>query len=183
MRAVGEIGDVVDARHRRHEARPPTLMKMRSAARTSPPTRTVSADSKRAWPAMNRAVRPSSRSAAFTPSRDWRDDGVLARLDRAACRHRCRRPTPTPIFGRAARHMCGIGARDHRLGRRAAGVDAGAADELPFDKDDRLSRRGKAECERGACLPRTNDDRVIVRHGRAPCVPGTMQPRAGAHVT
>src|SRR5438876_31354 len=84
---------------------------------------------------------------------------VLARLDllvvdadRAGERH--------AIIGGAAGKMRGIGARHHRLGRHAAGVDAGAADELALDQRDAHAGGLEPADERRAGLAGADDDGV-----------------------
>ena len=53
-----------------------------------------------------------------------------------------------------------IGARDQRLGRRAAGVDASPADQIALDQRDLLPGRRKPADHRRAGLPRADHDRV-----------------------
>ena len=69
------------------------------------------------------------RSQSSTPSRELADTASLRAFtarhvdaDRAVERH--------AVIGGAAREVRGIGAGDQRLGRHAAGVDAGAAEQL-----------------------------------------------------
>ena len=71
------------------------------------------------------------------------DDRVGARLDlrhvdaRRAVEH-------DAVVGRASREVRGVGAGDQRLGRHAAGVDAGAAEQLALDERDRHARAQSA---------------------------------------
>src|SRR3546814_6876722 len=63
-------------------------------------------------------------------------------------------------IGRAARDMRGPRAGDQGLGRHAAGVDAGAAEQLAFDQRDRAARLRQPPGQRRTGLPGTDDDRV-----------------------
>src|SRR5436190_1616602 len=56
--------------------------------------------------------------------------------------------------------MRGIRAGHKRFGRHAAGVDAGAAEQVPLDQGHRHPGSGEAAGERRARLPGANDDRV-----------------------
>ena len=55
-----------------------------------------------------------------------------------------------------------LGAGDHGLGGRAAGVDAGAAEDIALDEGDLLSGSGEPDGEEGACLTGADDDGVEV---------------------
>ena len=95
-----------------------------------------------------------------------RDDRVLARLDPlhvdadlAGDRY--------AVFGRPPRRLRRIGARHQRLGRRAAGVDAGAADEIALDDRDLHAGAGQPQCQSRPGLTGANYDRVVVGHGRS----------------
>ena len=72
------------------------------------------------------------------------------------------RPGADPVVGGAARQMRGIGARDQGLGRRAADIDAGSAEQLALDDRDRLARRREPAGHRRAGLAGPDDDRVEV---------------------
>src|SRR5262249_58066046 len=72
-------------------------------------------------------------------------DSILARLDRphinpdgAADRH--------PVVAGATRQISRVCTRDERLGRRASGIDASAAEEFAFDHGHPLARSYKAPC-------------------------------------
>ena len=73
-------------------------------------------------------------------------------------------PTGPPIIdaelGAAPRDVRGVGARDQRLGRHAAGVDAGAAEQLALDQRDRHAGGGQPAGERRPGLAGADDDRV-----------------------
>lgn len=57
-----------------------------------------------------------------------------------------------------------VGARDQRLGRAAAGVDACAADMMPLDDGDRQAGIVQPAGERRARLAGADDDRVEAAH-------------------
>ena len=56
--------------------------------------------------------------------------------------------------------MGGIGAGDQRLGRHAAGVDAGAAEQVPLDDGHGHAGLGQSRGQRGPGLPGADDDGV-----------------------
>ena len=84
----------------------------------------------------------------------------MSTLDRAADGH--------AVVRGAARQVRRIGARDQRLGRGAAGIDAGAAEKLALDDGDLPACGHQPPRQRGSGLPGADDDRVIVRHDRPP---------------
>ena len=57
------------------------------------------------------------------------------------------------VIRAAARQMRGIGAGDQRLGRHAAGVDAGAAEQLALDHRDLHAGRGQPPASDGPAWP------------------------------
>jgi hypothetical protein len=63
-------------------------------------------------------------------------------------------------LGGAARQVGGMGARHQGLGRRAAGVDASAAEELALDDADLHPGRTEADREERPRLAGADDDRV-----------------------
>jgi hypothetical protein len=68
----------------------------------------------------------------------------------------------------AARRVSGVGARHHRLGRNAAGADAGAAEQLPFHDRDLHARGGQAVRQKRPGLSGSDDDCVKLPGHRAP---------------
>ncbi len=68
------------------------------------------------------------------------------------------------VIGAAAREMRRIGAGHQRLGRLAAGVDAGAAHMLALDDGDGLARVVEASGKRWPGLAGADDDRVECLH-------------------
>src|SRR5205085_6163266 len=64
------------------------------------------------------------------------------------------------VLGAAPGEGRGIGAGDGRLGGHAAGVDAGAAEQMALDQGHRHPGGGEPAGERRAGLPGTNDDRI-----------------------
>ena len=66
------------------------------------------------------------------------------------------------------RHVHRVGARDQRLGRRAAGVDAGAAEAAALDDGDPLACACQPSGEGRPRLSGANDDRIIVGHAVLP---------------
>src|SRR5207249_10615085 len=97
------------------------------------------------------------------------DDLVLARLDArhvdgdAAVDHDAE-------IAAAAREMCGACARDQRLRRDAAGIDAGATDTLPLEDRRFATRPGKADGERRPGLSGADHDCIetLGGHGFLP---------------
>ena len=56
--------------------------------------------------------------------------------------------------------MCYVGTGDESFGGRAAGVDAGSAEELAFDERDAAAGFGEASGEGGAGLTGADDDGI-----------------------
>ena len=73
------------------------------------------------------------------------------------------------VEGGAACHLHGVGVGDEGLGRDAAGVDAGSAEELALDDGDLLAGGGETSCEGGTGLAGSNDDGVELGHGCLGC--------------
>ena len=142
-------------------ARPPTLMKMRGALSCSSPTRMTSGASKRAWPLDHRAAGHRAQPA-LDPVARFADDGVGAG---AHARHvDADRPGDHAEVGAAAREVRGVGAGDHGLGRRAAGVHAGAAEQVSLDQRDGHARAGQPSGQRRTGLAGAHDDRIELVH-------------------
>ena len=146
-------------------ARPPTLMKIRGAVSCSSPTRTVSGPSNRAWPWMT--VQPSMpRSHFSTPARALAETASARALTLpmsicdVAVQH-------DAVVGGAPREMRRVRAGDQRLGRHAAGVHAGAAEQLALDERDRHAGAGQPAGERRSGLAGPDDDGVEALHGSA----------------
>jgi len=87
--------------------------------------------------------------------------GVLSLFDPPHIHaHRARAGDRDSELRGAARHMRCVGTRHHGLGGGAAGVDAGAAEELAFHDGDLHSGGGEALGQRGPGLSRADDDGV-----------------------
>src|SRR5947207_3806677 len=71
-----------------------------------------------------------------------------------------RRVEHDAVLGAAPREVRGIGTGDERLGGHAAGVDAGAAEQMALDQGHRHPGGGKPAGERRAGLPGADDDRI-----------------------
>ena len=72
-----------------------------------------------------------------------------------------------PVIGGAMHQVGSIGTGYKRLGRHAAGVDAGPAKELSFDVGHCLAGAGQLAGQRRAGLAGPDDDRVESVHRRA----------------
>ena len=168
-RAVGQVLHLVESRHRRHDRAPahvdedplrrePVRAHADLASRFE--TRVALIDR-----AVLHLLQPGLDSRPRLPG-----DRVLPRLDAphvdahaAIDRH--------AEIRRAARHVRGIRARHHGLGRDAAGIDACAAEQLALDDRDLHACRGHALRERWPRLSRADDDRVeIARHENPPAI-------------
>ncbi len=71
--------------------------------------------------------------------------------------------------------MRSVGAGDHGLSGRAAGVDAGAAEEFAFDEGDGLAGGGETGGERGASLAGSDDDGVKGLHAGLDALLGSVE--------
>ena len=140
------------------KARPPVLMKMRSASSSSSPTRTVRADFEAGVTEDQRAAVHALQPglvADATMFGDFAGPGVDARhvdADVAGDHH--------AIVGGATGQVGGVGAGDEGFGRGAPGVDAGAADQVAFDDGDGEAGVGEAPGHRGSGLAGADDDGV-----------------------
>src|SRR5205807_854290 len=86
------------------------------------------------------------------------DDGALALTH--LCQIDAHGAVLHAIVGAAAGEVGDAGAGDHRLRGRAAIVDAGAADELAFEKGGLPAGAGQRQAERLATLSTADDDGV-----------------------
>ena len=83
-----------------------------------------------------------------------------------------------PVIGAAAGEPGHAGAGHHGLGRRAAVIDAGAADLVPLDQGGPSSGPGQCGREGTAALTGADDDRVVVGR-RCHCPPFPVSDRMG----
>ena len=118
-------------------ARPPTLRKIRSASSTlvvdPDGVRTLEAGVAADQRAAVHALEPGLDAVAVVEH-----DLVLARLD--LCHVDGDVAGADAVLGAASGDVCGVRAGHQRLGRNAAVVDAGSADELALDHRDGLAR-------------------------------------------
>ena len=78
-------------------------------------------------------------------------------------------PSDDAEIGGAPGHVGGVGAGHQRLGRHAAGVDAGAAEQLALDERDLHPRAVSRPASGGAGLAGADDDGVeAMFHGAGP---------------
>ena len=78
----------------------------------------------------------------------------------------CGRRRDDTVVGRAPRDVRGVGAGDQRLGGHAAGVHAGAAEQLALDERDRHAGGRQAARQRRTRLAGADDDGVEAPHRR-----------------
>ena len=139
-------------------ARAPTLMKMRSAARTRSPTATSRGPVKRAWPSIT--VTPASPpSQSSSPAPALRDDAGI----RGACTAAKSMPTGPATHaevGGAAGEMRDPGARHQRLGRRQPVLMQVPPKWLRSIDGHPLACRRQPDRERRAGLAGADDDGV-----------------------
>ena len=130
--------------------RPPALMKTRSASRRPPvfTGETVRGPGEARLAEDQVEARRSSR-------RRWLPPRKLSTISCLRCRtaawSTATSPGPDAVVGRAPGQVGDARARHHRLGGRAAHVDAGAAHVLALDQ--RVRRPAAASCGRGARRP------------------------------
>jgi hypothetical protein len=84
-------------------------------------------------------------------------DGLHIDFDRASDGH--------AVITCAARQMSRIGARDQRLGGRASGIDACAAEELALDDGHLMASSDEPPRQRRPGLSCPDDDRIMIGHG------------------
>ena len=164
---VGQVVDVGSPGMSGTTARPPTLRKIRSASRTWSSTRSV-CGSGEAGVAADQGAAVHALEPGLDAVAVVEHDVVLARLD--LCHVDGDVAGADAEIGPAARDVRGVRAGDQRLGRDAAGVDAGAADQLAFDHRDGLPGRGQPAGQRRPGLAGADDDRVeAFCAARQPC--------------
>jgi len=141
-RAVGEVRNLVQAGDRWDQRPPAHIDEDAIGLGTTPSTATFFVPNELAVAFINSAAFQRLQRALDSPPR-CACDGILARLDRphinpdgAADRH--------PVVAGAARQISRVYTRDERLGRRASGIDASAAEEFAFDHGHLLARSYKA---------------------------------------
>ena len=66
------------------------------------------------------------------------------------------------VLARPPSHVRGMGARDQSLGRSAAGVDTGTADERPLDNRHGHALAGQPHRQRRPSLTSADYDRVVI---------------------
>ena len=161
-RAVGEVRHPVEARRAAAPRRAaPTLMKIRSALQDrGRPTCTSCGAVNPRVSGEDRALVERSRSDLLEPVARPPGDRVLPRLDPRHVDARPRRRRATPNSAGPPRHVRRIGAGHHRLGRNAAGVHAGAAEQMTLDDRDPHAGCGQAPGQWRPGLPGADDDRV-----------------------
>src|SRR5207248_1902836 len=115
------------------EARPPTLIKIRGAVSVASPTETVSGPTNRAC-AVKTVQCSVPRSQASTSPRDLAEIAAAPAWTPAMSTRTG--PSKAKPYS-SPRRMRGLGAGDQRLGRHAAGIDAGAAESFALDDRDR----------------------------------------------
>jgi len=93
------------------------------------------------------------------------DDGVAASIHGFDVDYE--RANGDAVLGGALDLAGGVGAGDHSFGGGAAGVDAGAAEEVSLDEGYGLSGGGEAGGEGWAGLAGSDDDGVVCGHGRS----------------
>ena len=143
----------------RTAARPPTLMKICGASSRRSPTRTLRGPSKRAWPSIS-VTFGASRIHLATLAFDCATIASLRALTRAMSTRTGAVEHDAEVGG-ATRDMGGTRARDQRLGRDAADVDAGAADQLALDDRGLAAGIAQPDGQRRAGLPGADDDRIV----------------------
>src|SRR5262249_35494591 len=87
---------------------------------------------------------------------------------------------PDAVLAGAPSRMGGIGAGDQRLGRRAAGVDAGPAEAMALDNGNAHSCARQAVRQGGPGLAGADNDRIERLHARTP---SWLPASAGHHGT
>ncbi len=157
-RGVGQIRHLVDAGHGRHRGAPADIDEDARRAEAFAADRIVSAALEAGVALHDGAAGHAAQpllDAGARPLRHRRG----ARLD-AGHVDADRRIDHNAEIGAAPREMRGIGAGHQRLGRHAAGVDAGAAEQVALDHRHRHAGGGQPPGERRPGLSGADDDRV-----------------------
>ena len=137
-------------------------MKILSAVRRLAVDRHALRSSEAALPPENRAT-PHTAQPVLDPGAGAPGYGILARLHRPHVDLDGRWNADAVVAG-AARHMRHLRARNQRLGRSAAVVDAGPAEMLALDETDAHAGAGEPRGQRRTGLAASNHNRVEVGH-------------------
>ena len=157
---IGEVGHVLDARNVGHHRAAADVdedpVRLQACASRSTSMRARPGEARLAPQQRDvlHAGDPGRQAVARLP-----DDAVLARLDRPHVDLDVARGEA--VLAAAPRHVDRARAADQRLGGNAADVDAGAAEQLALDDRGAQAFGAQARGKRGACLPGTDDDRVV----------------------
>jgi len=143
-RRMGQIGDLLNARHRRHQRSPADIDENALGPKPLGPDLDLARRDKPGMTAVEGAVVSVFQCCGQTVSR-LLDDGVLARFDSLHVDADVAGDRDAE-FGRATGDPRGRGARHQCLGRGAAGIDAGAADRYSLGAGDLHAGAGKAQC-------------------------------------
>ena len=165
-RAVGEKGHLVQPRDRRPRGPSADIDEDLLRAQHLGADLDLPRRDEAAMALIDRAVGLAPQTALDAGGRE-RDDAVLARLDLGHV-DLDRAGDLDAELGPAARQMRRIGAGHHGLGGRAAGIDAGPAEELALDDRDLLPRLRQPPRQRRPRLAGADDDGVIIRHRSSP---------------
>ena len=168
-RAVGQIGDLVEARDRWNQGPsayidedligPEHLIGDLDLLRSDKPG--VALIDRASLQRLQGSLDGRARHAS---------DGILARLHRLHVD--AHRPAEGhAIFGGTACKMRRIAARDQRFGRGAASIDAGTAEKFALDDRDFPACSHQPSRQGGTRLSGADDDRIIIRHDRPPVSP------------
>ena len=160
-RAVRQIGRPDRARARfGTTARPPTLMKIRSAVEDGVADLNLVRRDKAGMALIDRAIRQGPQ-ALFDPHARLLRKSRSFRAFTRGMSTRTAPSRPTPNSAGSARHMGRVGAGDQCLCRNAAGIDAGAAERAAFDDRDGHARSRQPPRQRRSGLPGADDDGIV----------------------
>ena len=160
---VGEIRHLIESGHRRHGRTPADIDEDLLGLQHGPADLHGLGPDERAMALKHRAAFELLERALHAIARRCHDR-ILARLDGFHV-DRDRPADGDAVVGMAARQMRRIGACHHRLGRRAAIVDAGAAEVSTLDHRDLAPGRNEAAGKRRSGLTGPDDDGIEFRHG------------------